>query len=83
MNVSEYNNYEWRPKPWTRVRLKDGNGTRLTYYIDGQKESEGNYKSGNPDGGWRYYPRQRPVGLRGKDGGWPKGRSLEILQQSR
>jgi hypothetical protein len=54
INVSEYNTYDGSSTldPGT---LKDGDGTRITYYINGQKESEGNYKSGHPDGQWKYY----------------------------
>ena len=54
INVSEYYNYDGSAKldPGT---LKDGNGTRITYYINGQKESEGNYTSGKPEGTWKYY----------------------------
>src|SRR5690606_16840754 len=38
-----------------RGTLKSGLGTRITYYINEEKESEGHYKFGNPDGEWKYY----------------------------
>jgi uncharacterized protein len=54
MNVSEYSSYDGT-KTFDKGTLKDGFGTRITYYVNGQKESEGTYKSGKPDGLWIFY----------------------------
>ena len=35
--------------------LKNGNGTRITYYLTGAKESEGSYVSGKAEGIWIFY----------------------------
>lgn len=75
MNVSEYNSYDGS-QTLDAGTLEDGNGTRITYYINGQKESEGNYKSGRPDGIWKYYHDNGRLASEGqmeegqKEGAW-------------
>lgn len=54
MNVGEYYSYDGT-QILDKGTLKDGEGTRITYYITGKKESEGQYKSGKADGTWSYY----------------------------
>ena len=54
INIGDYNSYDGT-KTLDKGSLKDGNGIRITYYIDGTKESEGNYSSGKPEGLWIYY----------------------------
>lgn len=54
MNVTEYNTYDGT-STLDKGTLKDGNGTRITYYTTGKKESEGNYTMGKPEGTWTYF----------------------------
>ncbi len=54
LNVGTYNSYDGK-ETRDAGSLKDGNGTRITYYVTGQKESEGKYLSGKADGIWIYY----------------------------
>lgn len=54
MNVGPYFSYDGE-KELEKGTLTNGNGTRITYYVTGQKESEGNYKSGKAEGVWTFY----------------------------
>src|SRR5690606_11208171 len=54
MEVTAYNNYDGT-KTLDPGTLKAGNGTRITYYVNENKESEGEYRFGKADGGWKYY----------------------------
>ncbi|GAB2994847.1 hypothetical protein GCM10027284_11810 [Cyclobacterium sediminis] len=65
LNISEYNNYNGS-KTLNPGTLRDGNGTRITYYINGAKESEGNYQSGKPEGNWKYYHDNGRLASEGK-----------------
>ncbi|MFN3801665.1 toxin-antitoxin system YwqK family antitoxin [Belliella pelovolcani] len=75
MNVGDYYAYDGS-KTLNKGTLKDGNGTRITYYIDGRKESEGNYKGGKPEGKWSYYHENGRIASEGqmidgkKEGVW-------------
>lgn len=75
LNVGAYNNYNGN-KIFEKGTLKDGNGTRLTYYVGGKKESEGNYKDGKPNGRWSYYHENEKLASEGqmlegkKEGMW-------------
>ena len=75
MNVGEYFSYDGKTK-LEKGSLKDGDGTRLTYYIDGSKESEGTFKSGKADGLWIFYHENGRKASEGnmkegkKDGPW-------------
>jgi hypothetical protein len=53
-NIGDYFSYDGSTK-LNKGSLKDGEGTRITYYISGQKESEGTFKSGKADGLWVFY----------------------------
>nr|HAD53484.1 hypothetical protein [Algoriphagus sp.] len=53
-NVSEYKSYDGS-KSYDKGTLKDGDGTRITYYVNGKKESEGAYKEGKADGRWIFF----------------------------
>jgi uncharacterized protein len=53
-NVGDCFSYDGQRK-LEKGTLKDGNGTRITYYINGQKESEGTFKSGKAEGLWIFY----------------------------
>ncbi len=53
-NVGDYNSYDGTTK-LNKGTLKDGDGTRITYYVSGQKESEGTFKSGKADGIWTFF----------------------------
>jgi antitoxin component YwqK of YwqJK toxin-antitoxin module len=54
INVGDYFSYEG-DKRLEKGTLKEGNGTRITYYTTGEKESEGNYINGKPEGNWIYF----------------------------
>ena len=54
LNVGPYYSYNGK-ETRDAGTLKDGTGTRITYYVTGQKESEGKYLSGKADGLWMYY----------------------------
>lgn len=54
INIGDYFSFDGS-KTLEKGTLKDGNGTRITYYVDGTKESEGNYLSGKPEGLWIYF----------------------------
>ncbi len=54
MNVGEYYTYDGE-STLPSGTLKDGEGTRITYYTNKRKESEGAYQSGKPEGTWIYY----------------------------
>ncbi|MGY6558028.1 MAG: toxin-antitoxin system YwqK family antitoxin [Nitritalea sp.] len=54
MNVGDYFSLDGS-KTWDKGSLQDGNGIRITYYIDGRKESEGTYSDGRATGPWIYY----------------------------
>ncbi len=54
MNVGDYFNFDGS-KTLNKGTISGGNGTRITYYINERKESEGNYKNGKPEGKWSYY----------------------------
>lgn len=75
MNLGDYFTYNGS-KTLDKGTLKDGNGTRITYYINGKKESEGSYKSGKPEGKWSYYHENGRVASEGemvdgkKEGVW-------------
>lgn len=53
-NVGDFFSYNGQTK-LDKGTLKDGNGTRITYYVNSQKESEGTFKSGKADGLWIFY----------------------------
>lgn len=53
-NIGDYFSYDGTSK-LEKGTLKNGNGTRITYYVSGQKESEGTYKSGKAEGLWIFY----------------------------
>lgn len=53
MNVGEYYSFDGSTT-LEKGTLQDGDGTRFTYYTSGKRESEGNYRSGKPDGLWTY-----------------------------
>jgi uncharacterized protein len=53
-NIGDYFSYDGS-RTLEKGSLKDGNGTRITYYVDGNRESEGSYVSGKPEGLWIYY----------------------------
>jgi antitoxin component YwqK of YwqJK toxin-antitoxin module len=69
--------------------LKEGNGTRMTYYVSGKKESEGSYKSGKADGTWTFYHENNRKASEGimiegrKEGPWryynPSGRLEDLI----
>lgn len=75
MNISAYYTFDGSDTldPGT---LKSGEGSRITYYIDGTKESEGQYKSGMPEGEWRYFHDNGRLASEGmmaegrKEGAW-------------
>jgi antitoxin component YwqK of YwqJK toxin-antitoxin module len=54
LNVSDYNTQDGK-ETRDKGTLKDGKGTRITYYVTGQKESEGSYQGGKSEGLWIYY----------------------------
>jgi antitoxin component YwqK of YwqJK toxin-antitoxin module len=54
LNVSDYNTLDGK-ETRDRGTLKGGKGTRITYYVTGQKESEGSYQGGKSEGLWMYY----------------------------
>ncbi|WP_332912821.1 hypothetical protein [Algoriphagus boritolerans] len=63
--------------------LKDGNGTRITYYVNGQKESEGTFKSGKAEGLWIFYHENGRKASEGTMIDGKKRRSVEVLQPCR
>ena len=89
LNVGNYATYEGK-ETRDKGTLKDGNGTRITYYVTGQKESEGNYLSGKPSGLWKYYHESGRIASEGimkdgkKEGPWKffnsAGRLEDLLQ---
>ena len=54
MEVSDYYNYDGS-KTLDSGTLQSGNGTRITYDSNETEESEGQYKSGQASGEWKYY----------------------------
>ncbi|GHB31576.1 toxin-antitoxin system YwqK family antitoxin [Mongoliitalea lutea] len=54
MNVGEYFSYDGSTT-YDKGTLSDGNGSRITYYTSGTKESEGMYVNGKADGTWVYF----------------------------
>lgn len=88
MNVGEYYNYDGS-KTLDRGTLQDGNGTRITYYVNGRKESEGSYTNGKPEGVWKYFHDNGRLASEGqmvdgkKEGQWKyynrNGRLDEVL----
>lgn len=75
MAVSNYYSYDGATTldPGT---LKSGEGSRITYYINGTKESEGSYRFGKAHGEWRYYHDNGRLASEGtmengqKEGAW-------------
>ena len=88
MNISEYHTYDGK-STLDKGTLKDGEGSRITYYIDGTKESEGNYHFGKPEGKWMYYHDNGKIASQGmmengkKEGRWNyysrSGKLIEII----
>jgi uncharacterized protein len=54
LNVGDYFSYDGS-KTLDKGTLKDGNGTRNTYYVTGTIESQGNYVDGKANGIWTYF----------------------------
>lgn len=54
INISEYHTYDGAGT-LDKGTLKDGIGTRITYYTNGKKESEGQYISGKAEGLWTFF----------------------------
>ena len=88
MNVGDYFTYDGG-KTLDKGTLKDGTGTRITYYVSGNKESEGSYKSGKGDGLWIFYHENGKKASEGamkdgkKEGPWryynPAGRLEDLI----
>ena len=88
INVSDYNTIDGS-KTLDKGTLKDGNGTRITYYVSGRKESEGNYQSGKAEGTWIFYHKNARKASEGmmqdgrREGPWryynPAGRLEDLI----
>ncbi|MCH7411201.1 hypothetical protein MM239_17525 [Belliella sp. DSM 111904] len=74
-NIGDYFAYNGN-QTLDKGTLKDGNGTRITYYVSGKKESEGNYTNGKPEGKWTYFHENGRIASEGqmsegkKEGNW-------------
>ncbi|MBN3583527.1 hypothetical protein JYB64_14095 [Algoriphagus aestuarii] len=88
LNVGNYLSYDGN-STYEKGTLKDGNGTRLTYYVTGKKESEGSYKGGKAEGTWIFYHENGRKASEGsmvegkKEGVWryynPSGRLEDLI----
>ena len=88
MNISEYKSYDGSEN-LNKGTLKDGDGTRITYYVNGKKESEGNYVAGKAAGTWLFYHENGRKASEGqmkdgkKEGPWryynPAGRLEDLI----
>lgn len=74
-NVGDYLSFDGQRK-LDKGTLKDGNGTRITYYTTGLKESEGTFKFGKAEGLWIFYHENGKKASEGsmidgkKEGAW-------------
>lgn len=88
MNISDFNTYNGNDT-LDKGTLKNGNGSRITYYVTGKKESEGSYKSGRAEGTWVFYHENGRKASEGqmkegkKEGPWryynPAGRLEDLI----
>jgi len=70
LNVGDYFSMDGK-KTLDKGTLKNGEGTRITYYVNGLKESEGSYKSGKAEGIWIYY---HETGKKASEGAMKEGK---------
>jgi hypothetical protein len=88
MNVGNYFSFDGA-QTLEKGTIKDGNGVRITYYVSGKQESEGNYKSGKAEGTWIFYHENGKKASEGtmldgrKEGAWryynPAGRLEDLI----
>lgn len=85
-NIGNYNNINGT-KTLEKGTLKDGTGSRITYYVSGKKESEGNYNDGKPNGKWSYFHENEKLASEGqmiggkKEGLWRYFNNNGLLEQ--